>query len=374
MASPEPGRVEEEIDLAAAGRWSEQKAADWFAAQPWPVGCNFLPSCASNQLEMWQAETFRPAAIRRELGWFADIGMNTVRVFLHDLLWQHDRDGFLGRIEQFLTICDRQKIRPLFVLFDSCWHPFPCPGRQDEPEPGVHNSRWVQSPGMRVLKAQNPATAFDRLRPYVAGVIRHFRDDPRVLAWDLWNEPDNNNANSRASLDFPTSRAKGEAVFPLLAKTFQWAREAGATQPLTSGIWCGSWETDDDLAAHPPLGRLQVGASDVVSFHCYAPLDATREKAGYLRRFGRPLFCTEYMARPTGSTFEKILPWLRQQRIAAWNWGSVAGRSQTQYPWDSWQMPCEREPRLWFHDIFRADGKPYRAAETALIRKLTGKT
>ncbi|MDR1281403.1 MAG: cellulase family glycosylhydrolase [Opitutaceae bacterium] len=363
--------VEMEIIRAAEGRWSEQQAVDWSAAQPWFVGCNFTPNCASNQLEMWQAESFNPAIIRRELGWLADIGMNTVRVFLHDLLWQQDRAGFLARIEKFLTIAQKSGIRPMFVFFDSCWHPFPRPGRQDEPEPGVHNSRWVQSPGLRVLK--NPAT-FERLRLYVTDVIRHFRDDTRILAWDLWNEPDNSNTISRAPRDFPTAQAKGEAVFPLLAKTFQWAREAGAAQPLTSGIWCGSWETDNDLAAHAPLGRLQVCASDVVSFHCYAPLAATHEKVKRLQRFGRPLLCTEYMARPAGSTFGEILPYFQQEGIAAWNWGSVEGRSQTHYPWDSWQMPCEDEPQPWFHDIFRSDGTPYLEDEATLIKKLTGKT
>ncbi|RRJ95414.1 1,4-beta-xylanase [Opitutaceae bacterium TAV4] len=362
------------IARAAEGRWSEQQAADWYAAQPWPVGCNFLPSCASNQLEMWQAESFNPAIIRRELGWLADIGMNTVRVFLHDLLWRQDSNGFLARMDRFLAIAHALEIRPMFVLFDSCWHPFPRLGQQDEPEPGVHNSRWLQSPGLWTLKHKNPSAAFDRLRPYVTGVIRHFRDDPRVLAWDLWNEPDNSNTISRAPRDFPTAQAKGEAVFPLLAKTFQWAREAGAAQPLTSGIWCGSWETDDDLAAHAPLGRLQVCASDVVSFHCYAPLAATHEKVKRLQRFGRPLLCTEYMARPTGSTFEAILPYFQQEGIAAFNWGAVEGRSQTHYPWDSWQMPYASEPQPWFHDIFRTDGTPYLEEETKLIKKLTGVT
>ncbi|EIQ00945.1 endo-beta-mannanase [Opitutaceae bacterium TAV1] len=370
-AAPRTDDIAGLIARAAEDRWSERRAADWFAAQPWLVGCNFLPDCASNQLEMWQADTFRPAVIKRELGWFADLGMNTVRVFLHDLLWRQDRAGFVDRMEKFLAICDRLGIRPMCVFFDSCWHPFPRPGRQDEPEPGVHNSRWVQSPGLRVLK--NPAT-FDRLRTYVTGVIRHFRNDPRVLAWDLWNEPDNSNASSYGPRDFPNLQAKGEAVFPLLAKTFRWAREAGATQPLTSGLWCESWETDGALAAYAPLGRLQALASDVLSFHCYAPLAGTRERAERLRRFNRPLLCTEYMARPVGSTFADILPYFQRERIAAWNWGSVAGRSQTHYPWNSWQMPCEREPEPWFHDILRPGGKPYRKDETALIRKLTGKS
>ncbi|MDR1144879.1 MAG: 1,4-beta-xylanase [Verrucomicrobiales bacterium] len=357
------------IVSAANGRWSETKINAWYAAQPWPVGCNFLPSTAANQLEMWQADSFDLRVIKRELGWLAGLGMNTVRVFLHDLLWQRDRAGFLARLEQFLTVSAGLGIRPLLVFFDSCWHPFPRPGKQCEPEPGVHNSRWVQSPGLRALK--NPAD-FDRLRPYVTGVIRRFRRDPRILGWDLWNEPDNHNWSSRGPRDFPSAYAKGEAVFPLLAKTFRWARAAGATQPLTSGVWLShAWESDDTLSAYRPLGLLQSRASDFISFHRYDPLPTTQTSVYQLRRFNRPLFCTEYMARPSGSTFQAILPWFKQERVAAYNWGAVAGRSQTHIPWNSWQSPYEREPRPWHHDIFRADGTPYCRRETALIKRLT---
>lgn len=362
------------ITLAAEKRWSQQQANNWSAVQPWLVGCNFMPSCASNQLEMWQADTFNLTVIRRELGWFADIGMNTMRVFLHDLLWMQDASGFLARMDQFLAITHELGIRPMFVFFDSCWHPFPRLGQQGEPEPGVHNSRWLQSPGLWTLKHKNPAPAFDHLRPYVTGVIRHFRNDPRILAWDLWNEPDNNCSGSYLAREFPSTQTKGKVVFPLLAKTFEWAREANPTQPVTSGVWVESWEDDHHLASYAPLGRLQVLASDIISFHCYIPLTETREKVKRLQRFDRPLLCTEYMARPTGSTFGEILPYFQEEGIAAYNWGSVEGRSQTHYPWDSWQMPYENEPQPWFHDIFRTDGTPYLEEETNLIKRLTDKT
>ncbi|MDR1191911.1 MAG: 1,4-beta-xylanase [Verrucomicrobiales bacterium] len=357
------------INQAAAGRWTVTQARDWYAAQPWPVGCNFLPSDAANQLEMWQATTFNPALIKRELGWLAALGLNTVRVFLHDLLWQQDRAGFLARLDQFLTISAGLGLRPMLVFFDSCWHPFPRLGPQCAPEPGVHNSRWVQSPGLRVLR--RPAD-FDRLRPYLTGVISRFRDDARVFAWDLWNEPDNHNWASRGPRDFPTVVAKGEVVFPLLARTFQWARAARPSQPLTSGIWFGQyWDNDETLTQHPPLGQLQARASDLITFHRYDTLPVTRQTVQMLRRFGRPLICTEYMARPAGSTFAAILPYFKKQRVGAYHWGAVAGRAQTEYPWDSWQQPYEREPKLWHHDLLRRDGTPYRRAEANLIKKLT---
>lgn len=166
-------------------RWTEQQANAWYAQQPWPVGANFLPSTAINQLEMWQSDTFDKVAIDRELGWAESIGMNTMRVFLHNLLWEQDPKGFTQRIDTFLSIAARHHIRPVFVLFDSCWDPHPKLGPQHPPIPGVHNSGWVEAPGAEVLS--NPAE-YPALEHYVKGVMGAFANDPRVLAWDLWND------------------------------------------------------------------------------------------------------------------------------------------------------------------------------------------
>jgi hypothetical protein len=57
--------------------------------------------------------------------------------------------------------------------------------------------------------------------------------------------------------------------------------------------------------------------------------------------------------------------------VAAFNWGLVDGKSQTIYPWDSWNKSYDAAPALWFHDIFRRDGKPYRPQEVAYIRAIT---
>ena len=167
---------------APAGRWTEGRAAEWYRAQPWLVGANYSPASAINQLEMWQAETFDPARIDKELGWAEAIGMNTMRVFLHDLVWQQDAAGYTRRIGQFLEIADRHHIRPMFVLFDSVWDPEPKLGKQHEPTPGVHNSGWVQGPGAQALQ---DASQHARLEAYVKGVVGAFGKDKRVLAWDV---------------------------------------------------------------------------------------------------------------------------------------------------------------------------------------------
>jgi hypothetical protein len=343
--------------------WSEAKAAAWYQQQPWLVGSNYIPADAINQLEMWQATTFNLPQIDKELGWAEAIGMNTMRVFLHDLPWQQDPKGFTERIGQFLQLADRHHIRPMFVLFDSCWDPDPKSGPQHPPIPGVHNSGWVQSPGAASL--QDPSQE-GRLKNYVNGVIRAFANDPRVLAWDVWNEPSNTNEGSYSKREPKNKKALVEALLP---KVFSWAREAHPSQPLTSGVW----DIDFDHEKAPSgIARIQLENSDVISFHNYGWPESFEKEVLFLQKFKRPLICTEYMARGAGSTFDTVLPIAKKYRVAAINWGFVAGKTQTFYPWDSWRHPyILDEPTLWFHDVFRQDGKPYREAEVDLIRRLT---
>ncbi len=347
------------------GRWDIDRAKAWHDRLPWLVGSNFVPSTASNQLEMWQASTFDPVTIERELGWAAAIGMNSMRVFLHDLAWLQDPAGFLARMDQYLTIAHRHGIHTLFVFFDSCWHPFPRIGVQREPEPGVHNSCWLQSPGVEALR--DPAL-FAQLRPYVTAVVERFRNDLRIIGWDVWNEPDNANHASRGPRDL--GDRKWTWVQPLLVEAFGWIRAVAPSQPLTCGIWHGDY-SPGQLTGYQ---QLQVEGSDIISFHRYEDGAATRLRVEQIAGFGRPLWCTEFMARGVNSTFAEVLPVLQERKVGAWCWGLVAGRSQTNYPWDSWQKsyPAD-EPPLWFHEVFRRDGSPYRADEVAVIRQLTAK-
>jgi hypothetical protein len=346
---------------ASAQVWTAENANAWYAQQPWLVGSNFVPSTAINQLEMFQADTFDLPTIDRELGWAEGLGMNTMRVFLHNLLWQQDSAGFLKRMDQFLAVADKHHIRILFVLLDSVWDPRPHLGKQHDPRPHVHNSGWVQAPGADMLK---DASRWDKeLKPYIVGVISHFRDDKRVLMWDLMNEPDNDSTQYKEQ----ELTNKGEVALKLLKEEWAWARSANPSQPLTSGVWQGDWS-----GAHmTEMTRFQLENSDVITFHCYDGPEAMKKRIDSLRRFKRPVICTEYMARPIGSTFAAILPLLKQEKVGAYNWGFVSGKTQTIYPWDSWEKTYTSEPTPWFHDIFRKDGTPYGARETELIRQLT---
>jgi hypothetical protein len=343
---------------SARGRWGAARANEWYANQPWLVGANYVPSTASNQLEMWQAETFDPQTIERELEWAAGIGMNSMRVFLHDLLWAADPAALRGRLEHYLEIASAKGISTMLVLFDSVWNPDVALGPQPEPRPGVHNSQWVQGPG----RALEDRSQWARLQDYVGDIVTAFGRDERVNVWDVWNEPSNLNGGRFVELE-----NKQALISELLPQVFQWVRDADPIQPLTSGVWAGK-TLYDDVHAH-----IQIENSDVISFHDYQTPEKLEAKLLDLPR-DRPLFLTEFMARTPGSTFDGILPVARREKIAAYCWGLVAGRSQTLYPWDSWTASyVDNPPDPWFHDVFHADGKPYRPEEVALVRELTGR-
>ncbi|MGN6270300.1 MAG: cellulase family glycosylhydrolase [Sphingomonas sp.] len=346
---------------SARERWTPAQAKAWYAKQRFLVGSNYLPANAINELEMWQADTFDSERIDLELGWAQAMGMNTMRVFLHDQLWQQDPEGFKQRIDTFLTIAHKHGIKPLFVLFDSCWDPHPRLGPQHPPIPGVHNSGWVQSPGTDVL--QDPSQ-YPRLEAYVKGVVGAFAHDDRILGWDVWNEPDN------AAGQYPGQpKDKAALVTKLLPQVFEWARSVDPTQPLTSGVWRGmDWAPNDPKDA---METTQLDQSDVITFHDYSWPEVLKARIAMLKPYGRPIICTEYMARGAGSTFDGSLPIGKREDVGMINWGFVQGKEQTNLPWDSWQRPYVLiQPTVWFHDVLHTDGAPYRQAEVDLIKRI----
>lgn len=323
--------------------WSIEKANAWYAQHKWISGANFLPSTAINQLEMWQKDTFDPATIDKELGWAEGIGFNTMRVYLHSLAWKQDPEGFKKRMDQYLSIADKHNIKTIFVFFDDCWNKQGKIGKQPAPKPGVHNSGWVQDPGDPDSK--NPAN-FPALEKYVKDVMAHFKTDKRILLWDLYNEPGNS--------------GKLTTSYPLLKSVFTWARAVNPDQPISVGIW--AWD-------YKELNAFQALNSDVITYHNYEEPKWHQRVIGLLRSHGRPLICTEYMARTKGSRFEEVMPILKKENIGAVNWGLVDGKSNTKYAWDT-PIPNGDEPKEWFHEVFRKDGTAYKQEEVDLIKKL----
>jgi len=347
-------------------RWSVDSANQWYAAQPWLVGCNFIPSTAINQLEMWQAETYDPTTIDKELAWAEKIGFNTLRVFLHDLVWSHDSKRFCTRMDDFLAIANRHGMKVMFALFDDCHRPDPVFGVQPLPVPGVHNSGWKHSPGQKIVLQFHDGSVQPkektRLRDYVHGVLTRFAEDERILAWDVYNEPGQSGNDDKTN--------------ELLTATWQWAREVRVIQPLTACLdgSCGKRNI-----------ALNAAQSDVITFHCYDGQSLENTITQVKTRYsGRLVICTEYMAREHGTTFQHSLPIFKKHRIGCYNWGLVAGKTQTHWNWKSVEnmerlkaqgavlKPSDSipEPPLWFHDIFRKDGIPFDQAEVDFIRAI----
>lgn len=327
------------------GVWSKEKANTWYARQGWLRGSNFIPGTAINQLEMWQAATFDPKTIDRELGYAQSIGFNTMRVFLHHVAWHEDKEGFKSRMKKYLSISDRHHIKTIFVFFDDCWNDTYHAGKQPVPKPGIHNSGWVRDPGS--LYHTEPLLG-DTLEQYVKDILTTFKHDRRIILWDLFNEPGNS--------------SNGYKSLPLLQKAFSWARQVNPDQPLSVGVW------------NPELKELntyQLENSDIITYHNYGKEQEASNVIDSLKPYGRPLICTEYMARTRGSLFSNIMPLLKKKNVGAINWGLVAGKTNTMYAWDT-PMPDGSEPKVWFHDIFRPDGTPYSEEEIKLIKSLTG--
>ncbi len=335
------------LETTMMSSWSSAKAFAWQEKYGWLVGCNYTPATAINQLEMWQAETFDAPTIEQELALAASIGFNIVRVYLHDLMWDADSLAFLERMNTFLNIADKHKIKTMFVFFDDCWYGNAQRGKQPEPVPGIHNSGWLQSPTYQA--ATNP-DEFPRLEAYVKGVLKRFKNDERVVLWDLYNEPGNNHLP--------------EQVLPLVKAVFQWARKMNPEQPVTVGIWRKSKEFQEVI-------DFCLANSDVISFHNYGHYEGMAKDIANLKSYGKPVVCSEYLARGNKSTFETILPLLKKEQVAAINWGFVDGKTQTKYPWNHPLNVIEIEP--WHHEIYQKDGTPYRQREVDFIKQLTGK-
>jgi hypothetical protein len=325
-------------------RWSETQAKQWSAENGWLRGGNFNPSTAINQLETWQAESFDPTTIDRELGWAQGIGLNCMRVFLHHVAWEVDKEGFKKRMDQYLSIANKHGIKTIFVFFDDCWNATYQAGKQPDPKPGVHNSGWVRDPGD--LLYQDPKL-IGELETYVKDILKTFKNDNRIAMWDLYNEPGNSKYGNKS--------------MSLLKKVFEWAREVRPSQPVSSGLW--------DRKLHD-LNKYQVENSDIITYHNYEGPENHQAAIDSLKRYNRPMVCTEYMARRRNSLFTNIMPILKEQNIGAINWGLVAGKSNTKYTWDE-PIADGSEPKLWFHEIFHPDGTPYKQEEVDLIKSLT---
>ena len=341
-------------------RWSEEKANAWYESMEWPVGCDYVPAYAGNQIQMWQSSTWDPEVIDRELGWAEQLGFNSLRIFLHDKVWKAEREAFFSHVDEFLKIADSHGMTCLVTLFTNGGSEQRYVGEEISPVPGIHNSIWAQTPGESVV---NNPEKWNQVKEYEQDVLRRYKDDKRIIAWCLYNEPEN----------VPSCK-----TLPLLKKVFEWAREINPSQPLTAPIYTRPFSQDNYRIDRFPVVTYVCENSDIISLHCYKEAEEMDKFIKVMKTLGRPVFCTEYLARTFGSTFEDIMPILKANKVAAYNFGLVKGAIQCHYPWNDRdsagvKIPFTEEPELWFHDILNPDGTPYRQSEVDFIKSMTSK-
>ena len=328
-------------------RWSIEKANEWYKEKGWAMGFNYVPSSAVNSTEMWQKASYDAETIKRELAAAADAGFNSCRVFLQFLVWEAERDTFIETFNKFLVSAKEQDISVMPILFDDCAfsNKEPVLGKQQEPVPGVHNSGWTASPG--VLVSENPAYA-EALESYVKTMVKTFSNNNSILVWDMYNEPGNS--------------TRGTKSLPLLRNAFKWARECNPTQPLTAGVW-ESKEWDLEC----------IDLSDIISYHDYLKIEESKEHIKNLSKHGRPLFCTEWLHRLNDNNITTHLPLYKENNVSIYNWGLVQGRTQTHLSWKKEENNINGQPKIWQHDLFHNDLRPYNKDEMTLIKKMAAR-
>ncbi len=328
----------------ASKRWSAERAWQWHTNQAWLCGFNYVPANSISYTEMWMGYAFNPEAMDRELALAQEIGFNCLRAVLSFVVWEAEPEAFKQRFEAFLALCARRGLRVMPCFFDDCvFGPISDPvfGRQPEVVAGWYANGWTPSPGHRRVRDPESRAALER---YVKDVMTAHRLDPRILCWDLYNEPGNSGL--------------GNASLPLLRDAFRWAREVDPLQPITSGLWGGS----------PQVAQVLRATSDIITFHNYSPAADLRQQIADLKKLGRPLICTEWLNRPRDSRVETCLPVFHGEGVGTLHWGLVNGKTQTHLPWG--HKPGEPEPEIWQHDLFRPDLTAYDSREFALFRSL----
>lgn len=300
-----------------------------------------------------------------------DIGLNSVRMFLPFNVWYHERDKFIDRLKRFLDELSDKGITMMPVLFNDCvgfgrpkditpslpcgWHEYEIGhhgGHKENPFTGeTRRTGWIywDEPEWRPV-----------MEEYLRAIISEFKDDSRIYAWDLWNEPGNSNRHDMS--------------IHYLKRSFEIARECNPIQPLTAGVW----SYPDDFGINPesdvePIQRLALNESDIVTFHQYESIERVKHVVNRLKQEGRPMLNTEWLNRVLDNMVQDNLPLYHDEHIGSYSWGLVAGKSQHFLPWDElWKkrnLPLNR----WQHDLFDTYHTPYDRDELVLMRKLSAK-
>ena len=350
------------------GRWSEKKAWEWYNSHPWIRGCNYMSADSVNRIDQWQGLHFeeRLKTTEEELKVMKDLGFNSVRIILEFVVWEKEHDSFLERFEEYISLLDKYGISAMVVLANDCMPPktelwkMPDIGEQ-EYDWGYHGGRRHSQHGRHSSPA--PHYYFDdpvlteKYFDMVREIVTLYKDDPRILMWDLFNEPGNSNRS-------------GITIEPL-KRMVKEVRAINPSQPLTIAAWCRDAKYEFSM----PEDIFAIENSDIITYHNYGTYEEHIRIIKYLKQFNRPLINTEWLARCTGNTVFDNFPLFYLENIGCYNWGFVAGKYQTYEPYEAhwqWYNDDKNAPidfTKWFHDLYRPSLRPYDPRETELIKR-----
>lgn len=350
-------------------RWSKERAWEWYRARPWIRGCNFMSSDCANRIDQWQEYGFeeRFETTKRELALAAQTGFNSIRIIPEFIVWEREHDGFMERFERYIEAAHENGITCTVVLGNDCMPPKEEALKrmhlgEQKVDWGYHGGRKVSQHGVfggaGYSLLDEPEYA-KKYYAFVQEIVEKYKDDERILIWDVFNEPGN---SQRASMSLGH-----------LKKFFEIIRSIDPIQPLTVGIWTST----RDISKLPEIERFGLENSDIISYHNYATYMENIEIIAQLKKLGRPLVNTEWLARCVGNRVEEMFPLFYIEQIGCYNWGLVAGKYQTFEPWTGMWENYDKDPghcgwdfEKWFHDLYRPSLRPYNPKEIALMKKV----
>lgn len=349
-------------------RWSKERAWEWYNAHPWIRGCNYMCADCVNRVDQWQSLHFEEylKTTEEELKVMKELGFNSVRLILEYVVWKEEHDSFLERFDRYIELCHKYGISCMIVLANDCMPPktelwkMPYIGEQHY-DWGYHGGRKHSQHGGHSCPAPHYYLDDEESRKdyfkMVEEIVTMYKDDERILMWDLFNEPGNSN---RRDITMPNLKAMFEVV-----------RKINPSQPLTvAAWWCG-----EDRRFNNELDQFALENSDIISYHNYGRYEEHIQVIKYLKSLGRPIVNSEWLARCTDNTVFDNFPLFYLENIGSYNWGFVAGKYQTYEPYEAhwnWYRDDKNAPidfTKWFHDLYRPSLRPYDPRETELISR-----
>ena len=346
-------------------KWSVERINKWYDAHAWIRGCNYMSADCANRIDQWQSEGFeeRFETTKTEIKLMKELGFNSVRLIPEFIVWDEEHDSFFERFDRYLDLLWEHGISSMVVLANDCMPP-----KNDAwkaPKLGPQHTDWgyhggrknsqhgvFNAVGYHVLDDEETAVKYFEM---VREIVTRYKDDERIIIWDVYNEPGNSN--------------RRELTPKNLKKIFEICREIDPSQPLTCATWSGDGENV------PEVEKFGLENSDIITYHNYSTFEEHIRVINHLKKLGRPIMNTEWLARCTSNTVFDNFPVFFLERIGCYNWGFVAGKYQTYEPYEAhwkWYYSDKNanvDFTKWFHDLYRPSLRPYDPRETELIKR-----